>query len=271
MNEEAPLVIGGRQLRRPTADNAQLSILLWGKAGCGKTTLASTAPGTKLFMLFDAHGTDSLTGREDCLEMNLVDEGHTVIGEFAKADPFSLSKWFERYPNIETLVMDSITTMADKALENAVAVSKNSTILLPGQNGWTARNSLIKRSVSMMIRFCQRHNKHVIFTAHEGNPRVNDQGAVIEMPSILSSNLVEPLIIPLGEVWWLNDLGSSKDRRIAIRPTRLRTLMKSRMWDTEGEPEFVWRYSVKTMKGDGISTWFDMWRANGGRKLALPK
>jgi hypothetical protein len=46
--------------------------------------------------------------------------------------------------------------------------------------------------------------------------------------------------------------------------------MKTRMWNAT-EEDFIWRYDPMTKEGDGIATWFEMWKANGGRKLPLPK
>src|SRR5215217_8576112 len=42
-----------------------LVMLLWGRPACGKTVLASTAPGRKLWLLFDPAGTASLSRRDD--------------------------------------------------------------------------------------------------------------------------------------------------------------------------------------------------------------
>jgi energy-coupling factor transporter ATP-binding protein EcfA2 len=69
MNET--LVAGGISIMPPTAEDMQLSMLLWGDSGSGKTTLAATAPGIKLYLLFDPNGDLSLAGRSDVLVLNL--------------------------------------------------------------------------------------------------------------------------------------------------------------------------------------------------------
>jgi septin family protein len=63
---ETALVAGGISIMPPSAENMQLSMLLWGDSGSGKTTLAATAPGTKLYLLFDPGGDLSLAGRVMC-------------------------------------------------------------------------------------------------------------------------------------------------------------------------------------------------------------
>ena len=42
-----------------------MSLLLWGASGTGKTTLACTAPGKKLLILFDPDGDASIAERDD--------------------------------------------------------------------------------------------------------------------------------------------------------------------------------------------------------------
>ena len=269
MDDATITLVGGMRLTRPAISDVRLAMLIWGKAGCGKTTLASTAPGTKLYLLFDYHGDQSIVARDDCFVLNLSGAGHMTIKEFEKDDPFKLAAILEQHKEIETIVVDSLTRLWDLALEHAVAISRSSTTVLPGQNGYAARNTLVKRAVTSLMRLCERHARHLIFIAHEGSPRTNEEGATIEVPTILTSTLIEPIVISLSEVWWMDDTG--KERRIAVRPVRLRKLMKTRMFDARVVQEFVWRYDSETMKGDGIAEWFKAWNNNGGHKLSLPK
>lgn len=274
MNDEAPLVrkpitFGSLSAIMPSVEDARLIALIWGKPGCGKTTLASTAPSELLFLMFDPRGQHSLIGRSDCHIMPLYKAKHMLIDQLRADDPFQIQRQLAENPQIKTIVFDSLTTFIELVLENAVSKSKNSTLELPGQNGWTARNAIFKRILTVMDRAAELSNRHLIFTAHEGSPHTNDNGVVTEVPPILSEAAVVTTAVKMSEIWWMQDTG--RQRKIAVRPMATRKFVKTRMWNTKDGQDFAWNYDTDDMKGDGISTWFDMWKANGGRKLPLPK
>ena len=56
------------KIEKPTDMLARMSMILWGDAGCGKTTLAATAPGRKLFIALDPDGDMSI---DTCLIGNV--------------------------------------------------------------------------------------------------------------------------------------------------------------------------------------------------------
>ncbi len=80
--------------------------------------------------------------------------------------------------------------------------------------------------------------------------------------------MVNQVGLQISEIWWLSDTG--KEHRIAVRPTRQRQPMKSRMFDASTVSEFVWRFNPNEWKGNGIKEWFKTWEENGGRKISLP-
>ena len=53
------------QTDAPLDTQLPVNCMLWGKSGSGKTSLASSAPGRKLFIQFDNAGHISLIGRDD--------------------------------------------------------------------------------------------------------------------------------------------------------------------------------------------------------------
>src|SRR5438445_10901318 len=62
--------VGGYKVEDAQDAPKRLAMLLWGVAGTFKTTLAATAPGKKLWLLFDDGGLDSVSG----LKSQLADE-----------------------------------------------------------------------------------------------------------------------------------------------------------------------------------------------------
>ncbi len=69
------VMLGNRTLGAVDLSSTRVALLLWGASGCGKTTLASTAPGTKLWILFDQDGANSLAGRDDYVVLDLTSFG----------------------------------------------------------------------------------------------------------------------------------------------------------------------------------------------------
>ena len=57
--------IGGQEVQSVQGTSSRMSLLLWGQPGVGKTTLAATAPGKKLWVNFDPDGTDSVAQFEN--------------------------------------------------------------------------------------------------------------------------------------------------------------------------------------------------------------
>ena len=67
---------------------------------------------------------------------------------------------------------------------------------------------------------------------------------------------------------------SKNEKMIIARKARMRTPVKSRMFDTMKEPEFEWRWNTRDRNDPDnmwIKDWFEQWQANEFRKLPLPK
>lgn len=265
--EHALVKLDGRELHAPLAGDARLSILLWGASGCGKTTLAATAPGGKLWLLFDPDGTISLSGRTDILVCDLSGEKHQITIKFKADDPLLIERMLRDNPWIDTVVFDSVTSYGILATENAVSVVKSATLENPGLKGYGHRNALVLRACISLMRLTKRLNKHIIIIAHEDTPSVNEEGIIQFITLALGGKMTNSLGMQLSEIWWMQDTG--KERRIAVRNVRQRQPMKTRMFDSS-RGEFTWNFDANTWKGEGIATWFERWKANNGRKIALP-
>ncbi len=262
--------LGSRILAPPGIDDARIAMLLWGNAGCGKTTLAATAPGTKLWLLFDPDGASSLIGRPDVLVLDLSGESHFIVEKMKDDNPFGLERILKENPQIETVVFDSATAFATLATENAVAHVKSATIENPGLKGYGHRNAVVLRAFTSVNRLTKRLGKHFICISHEDTADKNEDGSINFVTLALGGKMVNQIGASISEVWWMADTG--KERRLAVRPIRSRTPMKTRLFDLmSGSGEFVWRFNATTWEGDGIGTWFQQWKANEGRKIALPK
>ena len=269
MDDVPQLMAGGFVVSSPSVTNMQLNMLIWGNSGSGKTTLAATAPGTKLFLMLDPGGELSLANRSDIAVINAASGSPSeIMSQLRTADPLGIGKIFVARPDIETLVIDSMTTLAYIALaEGVTRAGGTSSIEIPGQNGWSYRNQSLLRVTVNLMRLCAQHNRHLILITHEGPETQNDKGIVTSVKMALSNSVANQVGLRFNEIWHLEDIGT--ERRIAIRNCRSRTPMKTRMFVSD-KMEFVWHYDADTQQGDGITEWYHAWQAGGGKKLALP-
>ena len=254
--------IGGVEITPVQQKLQRISMLLWGPSGSGKTTLACTAPGRKLLVLFDPDGDASITERDDVDVADLTKSANSIVDMFkSDSNPLGLAKAIDKY---DTVIIDSLTNAQHMSVMHAVTVVKGATIERPSLQGYGHRNALITALVKNVLRLTAKHNKHVIFIAHEAQPERNDEGVVIAITVALGGQLQTSAPVDFSEVWNLSDTG--KVRRIGIRPVRLRSPCKTRMFKTDGAAEFDWKYDEHN-----LATWFNAWQANSFQKLPLPK
>lgn len=266
--DKPKIMLGGMEVQSaPQA--TRLSALIWGPAGCGKTTLASTAPGKKLWLNFDPDGTASLFGRDDVVVLDLSTlKPETLVDKFRTDERLGLGKFIQEH-NIDTVVVDSLTAYAQIALDSYVGKEGKSTIEKPGISAYGARNSLTLRLIQAVLRETGRNNTHVIFITHEDAPVTNDDGGVLYITMQLGGKLPDQAALQISEVWFMSDNG--KKRTIAVRPCRNRKPMKSRMFDTSVDLEFDWLYQVnKPDPKYELGTWYNNWRESG-KKIQVPK
>jgi len=270
----------------PVVEHKRLSMLIWGKSGCGKTELAATAPGNKLFINFDPDGYDTLKPysansgypREGTVKvLDLASEKDSIVKEFKEeTTPMirGIIKYLEENPECKTVVVDSLTSFGEKALAFGVkdaagtAKGRGSTLEDPGFAGYGRKNTWTIYLVKTLLQITGRLNRNIIFLAHEGVPDKDKEGVVMQISIMIGGNLAETVPLQISEVWALTDTG--KERRIAIRPVRARKPMKTRMFKTQGKQEFLWKYDAETQTGDAIDTWYEQWSKASG-KIEVPK
>jgi len=191
-------------------------------------------------------------------------------------NPFGLDQVLADNPSIETVVFDSVTALAFRALQKAVAMRLGAgrnftpTIEAPGLSAYGGRNAIVLEVLTGLLRVTAKHGVHVIVTAHENDPFTDEQGNVQYVTIMLGGKLVSNNTWRLSEIWYMSQDGDR--RRIAVRPTRKRRPMKSRMFTGIGPPEFELMYdSEKPDEGQmTIASFFDQWVSGNGRKLQIP-
>jgi len=267
--------LGNFVVAAPSFEQTRMTLFLWGPSGAGKTTLASTAPGKKLWILFDPDGAASLIGRDDILVLDLSGERHGIVSRFNDDDPFRLTAFLKEHPDIETIVFDSATAFAQLSLEHAVSEIKKRfpttqvSLEDPAPKGYGHRNTLVLRAITSLMRLTKLHNLHYIIITHEDTATTDEKGNVLFITMALGGKIPNNVGLQLSEIWWMNS-NDKGQRMIAVRPCRTRKPMKSRMFDQTGAPEFVWHYNANEWKGDGIKEWFEAWKERGGKKLSIP-
>ena len=281
MTDEQQVTIGGIPLTKTSMKQRRMSLLLWGMSKCGKTTLAATAPGKKLWISFDPDATAPLGAcKDEILELDLSGQPDRVVERF-KDEKSGMCREIDKLlgedDTIDTVVVDSVTSFGTKALTHGVEVAKSTTkgrsatLEDPGFSGYGNKNTWTRLLVSNLLKITARHNKHIIFIAHEDKPEKTSEGVVLFITIMLGSSLAQQVPVELSEVWHMEIAGSRGEHRIQIRPCRSYKPMGTRMFRTTGEPEFNWNFDPDTWEGEGIADWYDAWRAADFAKIPIPE
>jgi hypothetical protein len=259
-------------IERPTQDNFNFNALIWGDSGVGKSTLASTAPGQKLWVQFDHQGITSIANRSDLHLLDFSGESaSTTMIQFQNVDPYGIGKFLHFNPGVETVVVDSMTALAHMALVYGVTkAGGRSNIDVPGIQGYGVRNNIMRRVAVSLLQTCAANNRNLIMTTHEGSPdKEETTGNITSITMALSAGIANDVSLRFNEVWFMKDDG--RQRTIYVRPWGVYKPMKTRMFMAEKQASFRWDYDADTLQGDGIAEWWTEWKLNGGRKIALPK
>jgi hypothetical protein len=276
MADEIPIIrVGGVTVRRNETATRQprISALAWGDAGAGKTTLAATMPGRKLWFQFDPDGVDSIIGVSDIDVADFSSSAPSVSELFKdEGSPLGIRSVLEQY---DSFIFDSLTNITDKTLLQGIDTVKGATIERPSPGAYGTRNALAVRLVKNVLRVTGKANKHVLFIAHEGAPTTNEAtGAILHISLALGGQLPNNIGIDFSEFWAMYQVDNRSTRRIAIRPSRQRKPMKTRMFRQNAEPEFDWNFDAEDWNNEKnnkfrMDTWYNMWVAHG-EKLPLP-
>lgn len=259
----------------------RIAALLWGPAACGKTTFAATAPGVKLWLSFGDQEHVSIMHRPDVMVANFsaltIDE---LFKHAQSENPFGLDQVLADETSIETVVCDSATAITYLALQHSIdsgvgAGKKGSfvpTLMEPGQAAYGGRNAIVLKVLTGLLRVTAKHGVHLIITAHEADPSTEKDGIVNYVSIMLGGQLVNNVTFRLSEIWYMSERHG--ERKLAIRPTRLRRPMKTRMFSSKGDPEFMLKYDAALPDDHKeqmtIAKWYDAW-SESGTKVPVPK
>lgn len=259
--------IGGVPISKPKTE--RLSLLIWGPAGFGKTTLAATMPGRKALINFDPDGPLSVNGFDDLTSFDLSGEPDSIVAKFIQTDGLKLEDAMKHF---DSFIIDSLTSITEKTLARGISITKGATLERPSPGAYMARNNIAIHLIRNILAITARHNKHVCFIAHEGPPQTNDDGGLIGYTMSLGGQLPSATALRINECWATFE--DSKNRKMIIcRKARLRDPVKSRMFDTTKSPEFEWKFDPNDpMKESNmrIDRLYEQWKAAGFRKIPLP-
>jgi hypothetical protein len=273
------ITIGSFDVQPGTVKQQLLTMLLWGKPGCGKTVLAGTAPGKRLWLQFDPAGTASLTPSDDNMIVDLsgIDPKRLDVLKQGTAFEADLVKLLRNNDNIKTVIVDSLTSLGQAALTYAILSGKankgafKATLEDPGQSGFGVRLAIVQDFVKLALRACADYKKHCIFICHEKDARaesVNGKSMVVEITMNLGGQLNNNVGLSISELWYVEDTG--KQRLIYLRNHGVKRPMRTRMFLVPPDKQtLVWEYDQATGTGDTIAKWYAAWQANGFNKLPL--
>jgi len=277
--------LGPVRAKRGDQSPARSAILLWGPAGSGKTTFAATAPGVKLFCSFGDNEATPVSGRKDVIIADLSTLTFDELFKHAKSDnPFGLDRILSDHPDIKTVVVDSATAIAYRALQKAVGdgLGKGKMFVpsmeAPGIAAYGGRNAIVLETLTGFLRVTAKHNVNIVITAHEDDPIMKTEmqnGRAVEVIDFigvqLGGKLVNNMTWRLSEIWNLREVNGK--RMLTIRNYGQRRPMKTRMFSTKEVPqiELVYDPSVPDKGQMTIAAWHEGWLAGGRRSLAIPK
>lgn len=286
MAKKPNITIAGVPVTQGADTATRMALLLWGPSTVGKTTLAATAPGDKLWLSFGDEEHKSIQHRKDCLITRLDQLRTEDLFKHAQSqNPFGLDDVLAKNENIETVVCDSATAITYRALQKAVldkvgASRKENftpTMEQPGRSAYGGRNAIVLETLQGLLRVTGKYNVHLIVTAHEDDATTHKDekgNDIIEYIGImLGGKIMNNMTWRFSEIWHLYQQSTgAMERRLSVRPCFQRKPIKTRMFSNQGDPYFTLNYDAdKPDKGQmTIASFYDKWVDNGFMKIPVP-
>lgn len=271
------LKLGMLQVTPADASMKRFTQLLWGSVGCGKTELASTAPKPILWLQFDPDAVAGIGQKDGISVVDFSGSGHMICKDFVERGMMEqqLDALIKATSGLRTIVFDSATSYAGKALNYAVASGKadgkgfRASMEQPGIAGYGIRNRVVLDTIMLLFRVTSRHALNFIVICHEGSADKDEQGNVVSITLMLGGSLPAEMPLHFSEVWYMSE--RDRKRTLRYRPFLQYKPMRSRMFDMSAEGRFEWVYDPITGIGMKLETWFDAWKAGGFKKMECPK
>lgn len=188
-----------QKLTDMTLDDECTRVLMYGPAGCGKTTLVGTFPKPILIFDFDQK-LDVLAGVDgiDVLSYPLaqVENASKVFGEFKR----DWRKYAYGDNEYKTVCLDSLTSYDTVCLRHfVIAAGKGATekATLPvygDQSGWYSYFFTESKAIP----------KHLVVTAHETYSVDDDSGSHSIQPLVTGRSILGKLPAMFKEVWYMS-------------------------------------------------------------------
>lgn len=254
---------------------SRMSGVLWGRAKTGKTTLLTSLPGKKLFVMVDPDGDTAIPDSDEISIMRIYEQPNDVIKRFLIDKLPTLLRKNEQ--GFNSVVIDSLSTFGQICLEDAIAqgVGKGReftpTLEAPGLAAYGARTQNIVKMVNANLRATSSSGLHCFFTAHEDEADRDDKGNILGVTWTLSGKAINGVGLNVSEIWHLRT--ASGKWTVSIAPCRTREPMGSRIFDMTGDPEFQLKFEPEkgTDQPHSIATWYQQWLDGGRKKLKIPK
>lgn len=288
MPTPSTLDLGGIPVTLGVEAADRMAILIWGPATVGKSCLAATSPGDKLWLSFGDNEHVSVAHRKDVYVTDLSSlDLHTLFKHAQSDNPFNLDKFLTENENIHSVVVDSATALSFRALQKSVLISKNGasrnyvpTMEAPGLAGYGGRNAIVLETLTGILRVTAKHNVHCIITAHEADPTMKEvqspsggyQEVIDYIGIMLGGQLVNNVTWRLSEIWYLGQ--ENQQRYILTRPTRKRKPCKTRMFQQRDVPAEFDLYYDPDLPDEGqhtISSFYNEWLDNDKQRIAIPQ
>lgn len=251
-----------------------LKMCIWGNVGAGKTPLAATMPGKKLWLNFDPDGDSTITHRDDVMVVDFSKEDPQYVEKFRDPNPMNIGKLMEQN-GINSCVFDSATAFSMNALQYGVEHAskmrqhRDATLEDPGYGGYGRRKVWTTLAVQNVLRECNRRKIHFCVVSHEDTPDKDNEGQIVNITMMLGSDLAEKVGLQISEIWHLRDTGDK--RIISLRPFGRRKPIRTRMFDTEKVSQIEWKYDIDVADDKQpehtIAGWYARWQKNKYEKI----